>query len=128
MEKNSQNNKSISSTTLNFLKDNVLNVTDLTRTNKLSDILNQYVGRESEEVYVIQNSKKRNSQAVIVDFEYFERLLKYKEVVDHAVDDYMYHIAKERKEEKAQLTLDEVFDDGDFDYEKLIKQLKENNR
>lgn len=123
--KRAKSNKYVTTNTIDFLKKNVLNVTDLTRTNKLSEILNQYVGRESEEVYVIQNSKKKNSQAVLIDLDYFEKLLKYKEVIDQAMDDHMYNVALERKDEEATLTLGEVFKDVEFDYDKLIKQIEE---
>ena len=67
--------KPITSTTLNFVRENVLSITDLTRTNKLSEILNRYAGEETEEVFIIQNNKNRDAIGVLVDLEHYQRLL-----------------------------------------------------
>lgn len=45
--------------TLNFLKTNVLSVTDLSRTKKLSEILDRFSNGVSDEVFVIQNAKRK---------------------------------------------------------------------
>lgn len=113
--------KAITSTALGFLKENVLSVTDLTRTNKLSEILNKFAGEETSEIYIIQNNKNRNAVGVLVDLEYYERLLKVKEAVEEAVDENIYQIALQRINEKANIPLTQVVDDNDFELNELVK-------
>ncbi len=113
----------ISSSTISFLKGNVLNITDITRSNKLSEILNMYAGKETNEVFVIQNNKNRNAAGVLLDLEYYERLLKIEETIDQAIDDYMHRVAISRKDEKACLSLDKVIDGDDFDMDELLAAL-----
>lgn len=116
-------NKKPTSSTFRFLKENVLSVTDLTRTNKLSEILNQYAGEETPEIYVIQNHKNRNAIGVLVDLEHYERLLKIQEAVEQSTDEIMYEIAMQRINEKANIPLGKVLDDSDFDFNELVKSL-----
>lgn len=123
MKHQKQPYSTVSSETLNFLKDNVLSVTDLTRKNKLTEILNQYAVKESSEVYVIQNHKKKDAHAVLVDLDYFQRLLKYEEIVEEALDEEVLKTAMERKDDKADLSLDDVISEDDFDYEILMNKL-----
>ncbi len=115
--------KIATSQTLNFLKDNVLTVTDLTRSNRLSEILNKYAGEETSEIYVIQNAKNREATAVLVDLEHYVRLLKIQEVFEKTLDEHMYQIALQRKDEKAVLSLSEVIDANDFELDKLIDSI-----
>ncbi len=115
--------KIATSQTLNFLKDNVLTVTDLTRSNRLSEILNKYAGEETSEIYVIQNAKNRDATAVLVDLEHYVRLLKIQEVFEKTLDEHMYQIALQRKDEKAVLSLSEVIDANDFELDKLIDSI-----
>ncbi len=116
-------NKKPTSSTFRFLKENVLSVTDLTRTNKLSEILNQYAGEETTEIYVIQNHKNRNAIGVLVDLEHYERLLKIQEAVEQSTDEIMYEIAIQRINEKADIPLGKVLDDSDFDLDELLESL-----
>ena len=116
-------NKKPTSSTFRFLKENVLSVTDLTRTNKLSEILNQYAGEETTEIYVIQNHKNRNAIGVLVDLEHYERLLKIQEAVEQSTDEIMYEITIQRINEKADIPLGKVLDDSDFDLDELLESL-----
>lgn len=115
--------KRVESNTFSFIKDNVLTITDLTRTNKLSEILNRYAGKETSEVYVIQNSKNRDAVGVLVDMEHYQRLLRLQEILEETTDAYMYQIALERKNDKAFIPLSEVVGDEDFDLNELIDSL-----
>lgn len=115
--------KSITSTTLNFVRENVLSITDLTRTNKLSEILNRYAGEETEEVFIIQNNKNRDAIGVLVDLEHYQRLLRIQEAVEQSVDETMYQIATERINEKAYIPLTDVIEDDDFELDKLLESL-----
>jgi len=116
---------SITSTTLNFVKENVLSITELTRTNKLSEILNKYAGEETSEVFVVQNNKNRDAVGVLVDLEHYQRLLRIQEVVEQCVDETMYQIAIERINEKADIPLTDVIDSEDFELDSLFKSLPE---
>ncbi len=117
--------KVASSSTLNFLKKNVLSVTDLTRSNKLSEILNIYAGKETSEIFIIQNNKNRNAIGVLVDLEYYERLLRLQEAVEQVTDDYMYQLALARQHEKTDLSLGEVVELEDYNLDDLIAGLGE---
>jgi hypothetical protein len=112
--------KTIKSDMIKFLKDQVLTVTDLTRTSKLTDILDSYADKVSPEVFVVQNTKKKNSKAVISDLEYFQELLIYKELVDEAIDDVMYQMALERKGDVANISLAKIIDDHDLDIDEVL--------
>ena len=109
---------------LKFVKDNVLNISDLTRTSKLSEILELYADKTSDELFVVQNTRNKNGRAVIADLEFFEELLSYKEAVDNAMDQIMYQIALERKDEQAEIPLAQVISELDLDVNR-IAQLSE---
>lgn len=125
MSVNAVKKPSITSTTLNFVKENVLSITELTRTNKLSEILNKYAGEETSEVFVVQNNKNRDAVGVLVDLEHYQRLLRIQEVVEQCVDETMYQIAIERINEKADIPLTDVIDSEDFELDSLFKSLPE---
>ncbi|WP_232217746.1 hypothetical protein [Virgibacillus sp. SK37] len=110
---------------LDFLRKNVYSVTDITRQKKLTEILDLYSGEMTDEVFVIQNGKKKNAQAVIVDLEYFEKLLTIKEEVEQAVDQIVLQEASERVNDEANLSLADVFDEEDINIESLLHQLEE---
>lgn len=57
-----------------------------------------YAGDETSEVFVIQNAKKRNAVGVLLDLEYFERLLRLQEVFEKAADDVLIKTIRERFE------------------------------
>jgi hypothetical protein len=117
--------KRVNSSIFSFIKDNVLSITDITRSNKLSEILNQYAGKETSEVYVIQNNKNRDAVGVLVDLEHYERLLKLQEAIDQATDEYMYQIALSRKDDKATVSLLDVVEDADFNLDELTSSLSD---
>ncbi len=123
MSVNNVKKPSITSTTLNFVKENVLNITELTRTNKLSEILNKYAGEETSEVFIIQNNKNREAVGVLVDLEHYQRLLRIQEAVEQSVDETMYQIAVERINEKADTPLTDVIENADFELNSLLKFL-----
>jgi hypothetical protein len=112
--------KKVTRSTLNFLKDNVLGVTDLTRTNKLSEILNSFAGAESDEVYIIQNYKNKDATGVLIDLEHMDRLLAIEEFYEKMVDDYMYQIALERKDEVANIPLESVIGDENLNIDDIL--------
>ncbi|AUS09951.1 hypothetical protein C1X05_14700 [Laceyella sacchari] len=109
---------------LRFLNDRVLSVTQLTRSKKLTEILDSYSQEKSTDVYVIQNVKKPG-KAVIADLKYFEELLAYKEAVDWALDHAIEEIALERKETIADIPLPQVIQDNQLDLNYIMKLVDE---
>lgn len=106
---------------LQFIKDQVLSVSDLTRTKKLTEILDMYANpTRSETVFVVQNARNKEAQAILADFEYFQELLLYKEAVDQAIDQIMYETAMERKDDPAETGLAQVISDFDLDVDRII--------
>lgn len=110
---------------LEFLKERVLSVSDITRTKKLSEILNEYADKKSSEIFIVQNTKKKNAQAVISDLEYFQELLSYKETVDSSIDDLMYEIAFERKDDTADISLSQIISGNALDIERIFEMVDE---
>lgn len=105
---------------LEFLKENVYGITDLTRTNKLSEILNRFSGKETSEIFVVQNAKNKNASAVISDLEYFEHLLDIKGFFEEIVDSYMNQIALERQNDIADIPLNKALEEESFDFEEIM--------
>lgn len=89
---------SITSSTLDFIKNNVLSITDSTRTNKLSEILDSYANGKSEDIFIVKNSRNRDAQGAIVDIELLFELLELREAVFEAADRVVEKIAQERLE------------------------------
>ena len=104
---------------LKFVKDHVLNISDLTRTSKLAEILELYADKTSDELFVVQNTRNKNGRAVIANLEFFEELLSYKEAVDEAIDQTMYQIALERKDEPADISLAQVIAELGLDVNRI---------
>ncbi len=117
--------KKVTRSTLNFLKDNVLGVTDLTRTNKLSEILNSFAGAESQEVFIIQNHKNKDATGVLIDLEHMDRLLAIEEMYEKMVDDYMYQVALERKDEVADIPFESIITGEDLDVDEILNLVDE---
>ncbi len=105
---------------LKFLKERVLNIQDITRSKKLTQILDSYAERVSDEVFVIQNDRKKDARAVIADLEYFEELLMYREAVEQAIDDGMDEVARERKDAIADIPLGQVVAGLDLDVDRIV--------
>ena len=111
--------KTTRSDVLKFVKDNVLNISDLTRTSKLAEILELYADKTSDELFVVQNTRNKNGRAVIANLEFFEELLSYKEAVDEAIDQTMDRIALERKDEPADISLAQVIAELGLDVHRI---------
>lgn len=116
--------KSIDAHMLDFLSNNVFSVTDITRRNKLTEILDEFSKKHSDEVYIIQNAKKKNAQGAFLDLDFFKELLVYKEAIDDALDQVILEEALLRKNEKVTLSLSDVFEEDDIDVNSLIKELE----
>lgn len=115
-----QEEHSVTTEMLKFLQNNVYNVSDLTRKNKLTEILQKFV-HPTEEVFIVENAKNKNAKAAMIDLKYFEDLLRYKEAVDRAIDQMVDKEAIDRLSEgnKEKLQLTDVLSDEDIDFDAL---------
>jgi hypothetical protein len=107
--------------TIQFVKESVLSVSDLTRTKKLTEILNSYAESHSRDIYIVQNSKNKQARAAIADLDYLQELLRYKEAVDAATDEVMYELALERKNDETDVGLEQVIKRFNLDEERILK-------
>lgn len=123
MAKHNEASSSITVDTLNFVEKNILNVTDLTRTNKLAEILENFANDKTEEVYIIQNAKNKHAKGVFVDLEFFQELLRYKEMLEDSLDAVLLEEASKRINSEATLSLSDVFTEDEIDFDQLAKEL-----
>ena len=86
----------LSSALLAFIRNNVLSITELTRTNKLAEILDSFANTKSEQIFIVQNSRNRNAQGALVDVELLQELLMIREAVEHAADRKTERMTAER--------------------------------
>ncbi len=123
MENENEPRSFVTSSTLDFLQNNVYNITDLTRSNKLTEILEKFSSEMTEEVFIVQNAKNKDAKGVFLDLEFFQELLKYKEVFDQSLDTVLLEEADARKNEEATLSLTDIFDDDEIDFDQLLKEI-----
>ena len=110
-----------STDSLRFLRERVLTVTDIMRTKKLTEILDEYAKGESEDIFVVENTRNKNAKAILLDFEYFERLLMYEEAIEDTLDELMYKKALERMDHPIDIDLADVIDGLQLDVEEIIR-------
>lgn len=121
--------RSFTSRMLDFVKKNVLNITDITRTTKLTEILDSYANRKSEEVYIVQNNRNKDAQAVIIDMDFFQELVFYRDAIDNTIDSYMYQVMLERKDDVADIDAATVIDKHELDLDRIMaRAMKELER
>ena len=126
MDRNHESTKSpVTSDILQFVQNHVLSVTDLVRTKKLSEILDSYADTVSDEIFVVQNGKNKNAKAVLSNLEYFQKLLKYQEIVEQAIDLHMLEVTLQRKNDVANLSISEVLEDEDITWDEVITCMDE---
>lgn len=106
---------------LRFLRERVLTVTDIMRTKKLTEILDEYSKGESEDVFVVENTRNKKAKAILLDFEYFERLLTYEEAIENTMDELMYKKTLERKDQPTTIDVADVIDQLQLDVEDIIR-------
>lgn len=110
----------VTSNVLEFIEDYIVSITDLTRSRKLSEILESFSGKICSDIYIVQNNKNKDAKAVIADLEYFKSLLKYKEAVEDAIDQNMYQIVLERQNEVADIPLAQVLEGENFTLKEIL--------
>jgi len=111
MKKERKNSK-ISSNSLDFIRDNVLSITDVTRKNRLSQILDSYANADdSREVFIIRNERNKAAAGVLLDLDFFAYLLKLQELFDNMADQHMLEIAWERRNDIADIDPADVIEE-----------------
>lgn len=89
-------NQSITAAMLDFVKNNVLSITELTRTNKLAEILDSFANKKNDTIYIVKNGRNKDSQGALVDVEMLMELLIYRDAVEEAIDRIVSRSALER--------------------------------
>jgi hypothetical protein len=117
--------RQITSSMINFFKQNVLSVTDLTRSNKLSEILDSYANKKSEEIFLVQNARNRDALGAIIDVDLLQELLTLREAVSQAADRIVEQMAIERVDTfKPDISLAQALHEAeieDIDVETVLK-------
>lgn len=57
-------------TGIHFWMENVMNISEATRQNRLAEILDSYASKKNAGIYIIQNSKKKEAAGVISSVSY----------------------------------------------------------
>lgn len=111
--------------TLDFIRKNVLNISDVTRTTKLAEILNSFSGVKSEEIFIVQNSKSKDAHGALVDVDYLVELLKYKAVFEEtlqvAQDEMLVQAVLERQGAMATRTLGDVAAQLNLGWDEIVE-------
>lgn len=115
----------VTSDVLQFVQNHVLSVTDLVRSKKLSEILDSYADTVSDEIFVVQNGKNKNAKAVLSDLEYFQKLLRYQEIVEKAIDLHMIEVTLQRKNDVADLSLSDILGNEDISWDEVVACMNE---
>ncbi len=117
----SVNNKKLNKS-LACVKDNILSISELKESSKLSEILNIYTGPISDRFFVIKNNNVKDAVGILLDYERFAYLLKIEEIMEEAIDNHMIKTVYSRKdiiEHEEPVPLREVVQDDDFDFNTL---------
>lgn len=113
---------------IEFLRNNVYNISEITRQNKLTEILNSFSGEKTEEVFIVQNSKSKDAQGALVDVEFLVELLEYKriflEALEDAKDEMVYETAIQRKNAPATKNIGQVAAQFDLSWDDIVEAKK----
>ena len=90
--------KNITTSMINFAKNNVLSITELTRKNKLSEILESFNDQKSEEIFLVKSGRQRDSMGAIINVEFLTELLQLREMYYEAMDKAVEATAIQRLE------------------------------
>ncbi|WP_151733790.1 hypothetical protein [Paenibacillus tengchongensis] len=88
--------KQITSSMIEFYKHNVLSITEITRTNKLSEILDSYANKKSGDIYLVQNSRNKDALGAIIDVDLLQELLELRDTISNAADQLVEEMAISR--------------------------------
>lgn len=109
---------------LGMLRENVFSVTDYTR-GKLGEVIKAFEEGNDEQFYFIR--KEKDIPAAIIKFEELEELIKTREAVARAEEEYLLAEAIERADLPPKYSLDDVVEKLKLD-PKRIEKLSEKVR
>lgn len=87
--------------------------------------MDSYADTISDEIFVVQNGTNKNAKAVLSDLEYFQKLLKYQEIVEQAIDLHTLEVTLQRKNDVGDLSISDVLEDEDITWEEVITCMDE---
>lgn len=120
-----KNKQKLTLDALDFIRHNIYNVSDITRKNKLTEILKKF-SQPTDEVFIIENAKNKGAKGALIDLNFFEELLRYKESVDQAADQLIEKEAIKRIESgeaDKTIPLDKALSDDDIDWDLFNKEI-----
>lgn len=118
--------RSISATMLEFVRDNVFSITELTRTNKLAEILDSFGNKKSNSIYIVKNGRNKDSQGALVDVEMLMELLVYRDAVEAAIDHIVDRAAIQRLSTfNPNISLAQIILENELDVEEIMRLSEE---
>ncbi|WP_240414951.1 hypothetical protein [Paenibacillus periandrae] len=69
---------------LNPILKNLINVSEVSRTEKLSEILDSYANKQNNDIYTIQNTGNKQARGIVVDLDYFLELIYIRRLVEES--------------------------------------------
>ncbi|SFL68317.1 hypothetical protein SAMN03159341_108205 [Paenibacillus sp. 1_12] len=69
---------------LELILKNVITVSEVTRTEKLSEILDSYANKQNNDIYTLQNADNKQARGIVVDLDYFLELIYIKRLVEES--------------------------------------------
>lgn len=106
---------------IHFWMDNVMNISEATRQNKLAEILDGYANKQNmETIYIIQNSKKKEAAGVISSVGF--HLAREKEI--KKLEEEVLHLTNELLRLKAQSRNDQSV----YSFAEAIERLELNEQ
>lgn len=120
----SMKKSTVSPDLIDFVKSNILNISQVSRSTKIAEILDGFA-EDSNEIYIIENSKKKGAMGAIVNVEYLKALLKCRDIVEEAIDAHMYHVALARQNDAADIPISQIIADNNLDINEIMKIVDE---
>lgn len=119
---NTRKNKktaAISPEFINFVKSNILNISQISRSTKITEILDGFA-EDKTEIFIIENSKKKNAKGALISLDYLQVLLEYGKIIEDIIDTHMYKIALERQDDTADIPLAQIIADNGLDIDEIL--------
>ncbi|MDO3408275.1 hypothetical protein QWJ34_00690 [Saccharibacillus sp. CPCC 101409] len=107
---------------IQFFMNNVMNISEATRKNKLAEILENFAVKQDKKVYVIQNSKKKEAAGVVSSLKhYLDREKMLRELQDEVLrlSEEVLLLKVQVREDQPTLTLAEAMQKMNFDEAEL---------
>ncbi len=103
---------------IDFFLNNVMNISEATRKNKLASVLEEFSTEKTEKVYIIQNSKKKEAAAVISSLHHYrtkEKLLRELQEEVLRLSKEVLILKTQNREQQSSLSLAEAIEKLELD-------------